>query len=61
MSNLKKDGLLVSHKHSAVSGRGRVALFLNLCAVPDVQSVCFFFVVVVSLYTGRAPDFFLYC
>jgi hypothetical protein len=38
MSIIKRDGLLVSHRHCAVFGHGRVALFLNLCAVPDVQS-----------------------
>lgn len=41
MANLKKDGLLASHMHSAVSGHGRVVLFLNLCAVSDVQSSVF--------------------
>jgi hypothetical protein len=55
MSDFKKDGLLVSHKHFAVSGHGRVVLFLHLCAVPDVQSVCFF-LAVVSQHTGRAPS-----
>jgi len=56
MSNLKKkDGLLVSQNYSAVSGHGRVALFLNLCAVSDVKSVCFF-LAVVSQYSVRAPS-----
>ena len=49
MSNLKKDGLCASHNYSAVSGHGRVVLFLNLCAVSDVQSV-WFYLAVVSAY-----------
>jgi len=48
MANLKKDGLLASHMHSAVSGHGRVVLFLNLCAVSDVQSSVFFLAVVLQ-------------
>ena len=46
----------MTHKHSAVSGHGRLVLFLNLCAVPDVQSVCFFFLAVVSQHAGWAPS-----
>jgi alpha-D-ribose 1-methylphosphonate 5-triphosphate synthase subunit PhnI len=53
MSNLKKkDGFLVSLRYSAVSGHGRVALFLNLCAVSDVKLVSFLWLLCHGIQVG---------